>query len=110
MQIIYGEITNNPIKDGVSDPVPMLLPFISMVHLQREIDEFFSEYDLPKDLLLAANWESFQSLLKSILADQPINNPCNGIKQFAFKPPTDVGVAVEIEYEKAPAVYDTLRL
>lgn len=111
MQSIYKEILERRSKKSFVDPDPKLLPFVSMMDLRTEIDKFLQDHSLPDDLiLLTKNWPSFQALLASVLADQPINNPCPGIRTFSFKPAAPGCGIAEIEYETRPAEYDIYRV
>jgi hypothetical protein len=47
--------------------------------------------------------------LISVLADQPLENPCAGIKRFSYKSDGN-GLKCEIVYEKKPAECETLSL
>ena len=86
------------------------LSFMSTVEMKKEMKSFLQEYGLPCDLVSLENWNSVQLILPNILADQPINSPCAGMRVFAFKPVENGRVVAEIEYEKTPAVYDTIEI
>lgn len=110
MEDIHKEIVKRSAQTSFVDPTPVLIPFVSMMPLRKEISEFVSEYGLPDGLLLTDNWRAFQDVLANILVDQPVNNPCNGIRKFSFKPAVAGCAIVEIEYEKAPADYGVFTL
>jgi hypothetical protein len=81
-----------------------------MCELKEEMKQFLKDHSLPNDLVCLENWNSLQEILPSILANQPIINPCAGIQKFAFKPADRGSVEIECVYETTPAVYDTYKL
>jgi hypothetical protein len=50
-----------------------------MCELKKEMKLFLEECGLPNDLIRLEEWNSLQEILPSILADQPIIKPCDGI-------------------------------
>ena len=107
MTAILVEIKDRLSNKLLVNPDPKLIGFMSMAELRREMDQFLQEHSLPSDLImLTGNWTSFQGLLASVLADQPLNEPCPGILKFAFKPAAPGCVMAEVHYETLPGTYE----
>ena len=113
MENILKEIKRGMLNKSQSKPDPNLLcvySFISMCELKKEMKLFLEECGLPNDLIRLEEWNSLQEILPSILADQPIIKPCDGIRKFAFTQADRGSIKIEIVYETTPAVYDTFIL
>ena len=87
----------NPALVGMNGK-PKIIGFMYMEDLQTEMAKFLQEYNLPVSLTEKTNWLEFIKLFVKILADQPIKNPCAGIKQFAFLPAADGCVRGRIDF------------
>lgn len=82
------------------------LNFSSMDDLKKEIEQFFVEYNISVELINNDNWPIFVNTLVTVLADQEIKNPCNGIKYFKFLPKLEDGFIKWItSYEVKEAEY-----
>jgi hypothetical protein len=110
MERIRDEIKERQDNRTFVDPTPELIPFVSMDQLKSEMDEFLQKHSLPETLILRDNWLAFRNLLAGVLTDQPINDPCVGITNFAYKPAQKGGVTVEIAYENLAAELVLFRL
>ncbi len=106
MENIYQEIILRVIKK-VHVIKPNTLGFIDMKHLRPEMDKFLKENGLPDSLTVdSKNWTSFQIFLAGVLVDQPIKNPCKGIKEYSYKLTGKPRVTkTEATFEKRPAEY-----
>jgi hypothetical protein len=110
MEGLLTEIKERQLNGSFVKHDPKLPAFVSMMEMRKQMDTFLQKYQLPDDLISLNNWNSFADGLANILADQPMNDPCEGIREFAFRPAKAGFVIAEIKYEKAPGVFDIFRL
>jgi hypothetical protein len=108
MAEIYADVANQIIQH----PLPVtkktkVISFMYMEDLQVELQQFLKEYSLPDSLTSNKdNWLAFVKLLVKVLADQPINEPCDGIKTFAFLPAAEGCVLGRIDFTDNINGYD----
>jgi hypothetical protein len=105
IQGIHKEFFDAAVKRLPINKEQKLHDFLSMDELRKELRGFLQVQGLPDSIIERANWVRFQSLLVRILADQPINNPCDGIKKFSYNLDGGGREFAEIEYEQKPAEY-----
>jgi hypothetical protein len=106
LEKIYLEVTPLFKNQSVINIESKLMSFVSMTALRKEMSLLFDECKLPDALVkVDKNWAAFQSLLASVLADQPVKNPCAGIRQFTFKPAAKNCFQALIECEMEPGTY-----
>lgn len=108
MRDIYQDIEKqiiNPALINMGGKIK-IISFMYMDDLQTEMKLFLQKYYLPILFTESKNWLEFVSLLVKILVDQPINNPCADIKQFAFIPAADGCVRGRIDFTKNIGKYN----
>ncbi len=101
MEIIMNDIyqgIKKQITCGITSEKTKIIGFMYMEDLQTDVIGFLQEYQLPVLIIEKNNWLEFIKLLVRILADQPINNPCSDIKQFAFLLAADRCVRGRIDF------------
>ena len=88
---------------------PNVLDFMDMKHLKKDMSKFLADAGLPNLLVTdSRNWADFQILLAKVLIDQPIKNPCVGIKEYRYIITGDPRIIrTETIFEKKPADYGT---
>ncbi len=107
MEDIYHDIEVQIHNPALASSKTRIIGFMYMEDLQTEMKNFLCEYGLPQSLAIDKNnWLAFVKLLVKILADQPINNPCNDIETFAFLPASEGCVYGRIDFTKKIGIYN----
>jgi hypothetical protein len=100
MERLYTKLLARDSEKIVVDDDPQHIKFATMEALRLDIDSFLQDYGLPTDLVVAHRdpWRYFQAHLSSVLADQPLIKPCEGIVSCTFLPAAEGCVIMEITY------------
>lgn len=104
MESIYKEIVLREQNASYIIMNPAIISFADFKELRIEIGSFLNDHGLPEGLVLE-DWKTFKRFLAKILTDQPIYNPCDGIRKYSLTPSSDGCVLGEIEYECNPPEY-----
>jgi len=76
-----------------------IFDFLKMTELRKEFKQLFRNYQLPTNIFEEdSNWSCFVDTLTSVLSDQPILNPKEGIKSISLVSFGEGHSAINIEF------------